>query len=209
MDVDIAPQPTRGSQTKQKILQVSLELFSQKSFKSTTVRDIASAMGVKPSALYNHFKNKNEILETLIQELSSSAIATLFSENTMDTGKTLLFTIALTFKQIGSDGQNEALYRLLMQEMFRNERIREIYHDEFYQENVIKLSELFFVMMQEKRILSFDPILLANSFLSPLFFYQMQLTLLKLDHKSTSEVSAMFSKHVEFFWDTIQIKETL
>ena len=209
MDVDIAPQPTRGSQTKQKILQVSLELFSQKSFKSTTVRDIASAMGVKPSALYNHFKNKNEILETLIQELSSSAIATLFSENTMDTGKTLLFTIALTFKQIGSDGQNEALYRLLMQEMFRNERIREIYHDEFYQENVIKLSELFFVMMQEKRILSFDPILLANSFLSPLFFYQMQLTLLKLDHKSTSEVSAMFNKHVEFFWDTIQIKETL
>jgi AcrR family transcriptional regulator len=166
-------------------------------------------MGVKPSALYNHFKSKNEILETLIQELSSSAIATLFADSSMDTGKTLLFNIALTFKRISSDGQNEALYRLLMQEMFRNERIREIYHDEFYQENVIKLSELFFVMMQEKRILSFAPILLANNFLSPLFFYQMQLTLLKLDHKSTSEVSTMFSKHVEFFWDTIQIKEIL
>ncbi len=90
-----------------------------------------------------------------------------------------------------------------------NERIREIYQDEFYQENIVKLSELFFVMMQEKRIISSEPMLLANSFLSPLFFYQMQLTLLKLDHKSTSEVSSMFMKHVDFFWDTIQIKEKI
>ncbi len=207
--------PSKGSKTKDKILKTSLKLFSAKGFKATTVRDIAGAMGVKQSALYNHFKNKDEILETLISNLTSSAIVTLFDDKDAvelsGQGKALLASIATTFKLIGFDGQNEALYKLLMQEIFRNERIREIYNEHFYQENVKKLSGLFFSMMQEELIESSDPLLLANEFFAPLFFYQMQVSLLKLDKKSTSSVVSLFEKHVDYFWDNIKIekKETL
>jgi len=207
--------PTKGSKTKEKILKVSLKLFSAKGYKATTVRDIAGAMGVKQSALYNHFKNKDEILETLISNLTSSAIVTLFddkdTQELQKQGKALLASIATTFKLIGFDGQNEALYKLLMQEIFRNERIREIYNEHFYQENVKKLSGIFFGMMQSEQIASSDPLLLANEFFSPLFFYQMQVTLLKLDKKSTSSVVSLFEKHVDYFWDNIKLdkQETL
>ena len=203
--------PTKGSKTKEKILKVSLKLFSTKGYKATTVRDIAGAMGVKQSALYNHFKNKDEILETLISNLTSSAIVTLFdnkdAQELQKQGKALLSSIATTFKLIGFDGQNEALYRLLMQEIFRNERIREIYNEHFYQENVKKLSGIFFGMMQSEQIASSDPLLLANEFFSPLFFYQMQVTLLKLDKKSTSSVVSLFDKHVDYFWDNIKLEK--
>jgi hypothetical protein len=112
---------------------------------------------------------------------------------------------------LGFDGQNEALYRLLMQEMFRNERVRVIYNEHYYQENVKKLSGILFNMMQEEKIKSSDPLLLAHEFFSPLFFYQMQVILLKLDKKSTSSVVSMFEKHVNMFWDNIKIEyqETL
>jgi len=203
--------PSKGSKTKEKILKTSLKLFSAKGYKATTVRDIAGAMGVKQSALYNHFKNKDEILETLISNLTSSAIVTLFddkdTQQLQKQGKGLLSGIATTFKLLGFDGQNEALYRLLMQEIFRNERIREIYNEHFYQENVKKLSGIFFGMMQAEQIKSFDPLLLANEFFSPLFFYQMQVTLLKLDKKSTSSVVSMFEKHVDMFWDNIKMEK--
>ena len=203
--------PTKGSKTKEKILKVSLKLFSTKGYKATTVRDIAGAMGVKQSALYNHFKNKDEILETLISNLTSSAIVTLFddkdAQELQKQGKALLASIATTFKLIGFDGQNEALYKLLMQEIFRNERIREIYNEHFYQENVKKLSGIFFGMMQSEQIESSDPLLLANEFFSPLFFYQMQVTLLKLDKKSTSSVVSLFDKHVDYFWDNIKLEK--
>jgi len=169
-------------------------------------------MGVKQGALYNHFKNKDEILETLISNLTSSAIVTLFDnrdvQESKNQGKALLASIGTTFKLLGFDGQNEALYKLLMQEIFRNERIREIYNEYFYQENVKKLSGLFFGMMQEELIKSSDPLLLANEFFSPLFFYQMQVTLLKLDKKSTSSVVSMFEKHVDYFWDNIKLERT-
>ena len=59
---------SKGSKTKEKILKHALKLFSSKGFKATTVRDIAGSIGIKQSALYNHFKNKNQILETLIHE---------------------------------------------------------------------------------------------------------------------------------------------
>ena len=210
-DESVTSLPSKGSKTKEKILKVSLKLFATKGYKATTVRDIAGAMGVKQSALYNHFKNKDEILETLVSNLTSSAIVTLFddkdAQELQNQGKALLASIATTFKLLSFDGQNEALYKLLMQEIFRNDRIREIYNEYFYQENVKKLSGLFFGMMQEERIKSSDPLLLANEFFSPLFFYQMQVTLLKLDGKSTSSVVSMFEKHVDFFWDNIKLEK--
>ncbi len=210
-DESVTSLPTKGSKTKEKILKTALKLFSSKGYKATTVRDIAGAMGVKQSALYNHFKNKDEILETLISNLTSSAIVTLFddkeAQNAHKQGKSLLMSIATTFKLLSFDSQNEALFKLLMQEMFRNERIREIYNEYFYQENVKKLSTYFFMMMQEEQIRSSDPLLLANEFFSPLFFYQMQVSLLKLDKKSTSSVVSLFEKHVELFWDNIKIEK--
>ena len=148
--------------------------FSSKGFKATTVRDIAGSIGIKQSALYNHFKNKDAILETLIRDLTSSAIVTLFDDKDASElhkeGKSLLMGIATTFKLLSFDRQNEALFKLLMQEIFRNERIREIYNEHFYQENAKKLSGIFFGMMQEETIKSSDPLLLANEFFSPLFF---------------------------------------
>ena len=202
---------SKGSKTKDKILKHALKLFSSKGYKATTVRDISGSIGIKQSALYNHFKNKDEILETLISNLTSSAIVTLFegkeAQGLHKQGKALLMSIGTTFKLIGFDKENEALLKLLMQEIYRNESIREIYNDHFYQQNVKKLSGLFFGMMQDEMIKSSDPLLLANEFFAPLFFYQMQVTLLKLDKKSTSSVVSMFEKHVDYFWDNIKIEK--
>jgi hypothetical protein len=35
----------------------------------------------------------------------------------------------------------------------------------------------------------------------------MQVSLLKLDKKSTSSVVSLFEKHVEFFWENIKVEK--
>lgn len=200
---------TIKANTKQRILDNALDLFSNNGFKETSVRDIARSVGLQQGALYNHFKNKDDILETLVNELMSSAIVRIFEDKDptelSEKGKVLLANIAMTFKLLSFDSKNEALFKLMMQEMYKNIRIRELYYEYFYQLNVKKLSSALFLMMQNEQILSSDPLLLANEFLSPLFFYQNQVVLLKIDNKSTSSAVTLFEKHVDFFWGRIKV----
>jgi AcrR family transcriptional regulator len=200
--------PKRGN-TKERILEQSLALFATKGFRETTVRDIAAAVGLRQGALYNHFANKDAILTTLVGELMNSAIVTIFEEKEpaeiYKRGKKLLMSIATTFKLLSFDSQNEALFRLMMQELYKNSDIRDLYSEYFYQQNIKKLSSSLFLMMQDEMIRSSDPLLLANEFLAPLFFYQMQVSLLKLDGRSTSVAVTLFEKHVDAFWKNIRI----
>ena len=51
--------------TKEKILIVSIRLFSQNGYNEVSVRDISEAVGIKASSIYNHFKSKRAILEAI------------------------------------------------------------------------------------------------------------------------------------------------
>jgi len=199
------------NKSKREILDKSLVLFGANGYDGTSVRDIARAVGLQQGALYNHFKNKDHILETLIDDLMSSAIVGIFADSDPSTlakkGKGLLQSISTTFKLISFDKKNEALLRLMMQEIYRNEKVRDLYLEHFYQQNIKKLSSAFFAMMQDDIIISGDPLFLANEFLAPLFFYQSQVAMLKIDKKSTSSAVTLFEKHTDMFWDSIRIQK--
>lgn len=194
---------------KEFILEVSLRLFSEKGFQPTSVRDIAKEVGITQSGLYNHFKGKDAILEALIEDLMTSAVVKIFDNKSVDelanSGKKVLRSIATTFKLISFDRKNEALFKLLMQELYKNPSIRDIYNEHFYQANVKKLSSIFFIMMQNETIEHADPLFLAHEFFSPLFFYQMQVNLLKIDNKSNSSMVTLFEKHVDSFWENHKV----
>ena len=201
--------------TKELILDISLRLFSEKGYNPTSVRDIAKEVGITQSGLYNHFKGKDAILEALIVTLMDSAVVSIFDNKSKEdlaaSGKTILRSIATTFKLISFDKKNEALFKLLMQELFKNSAIRDIYNEHFYQANVKKLSTVFFIMMQNETMKHNDPLFLAHEFFAPLFFYQMQVNLLKIDKKSNSSMTTLFEKHVDNFWENnkLEKEETL
>ncbi|MGE7692214.1 TetR/AcrR family transcriptional regulator [Lysinibacillus sp. NPDC097214] len=55
---------------KDKILEVSLELFTKKGFTATTTKEIALKSGVAEGLIFYYFKDKNELLNYLIREFS-------------------------------------------------------------------------------------------------------------------------------------------
>ena len=58
----------RGN-TKQEILEASLELFSVQGFEATSISQIAGAVGIRKASLYSHFENKQTILDTIVKEV--------------------------------------------------------------------------------------------------------------------------------------------
>jgi AcrR family transcriptional regulator len=69
-DTDLeAPASTRGSRgaqtqssTRERILDIALELFVQQGYDKTSLRDIAERLGTTKAALYYHFERKQDIL---------------------------------------------------------------------------------------------------------------------------------------------------
>ena len=53
--------------TKQKILEKALELFSTYGYDSVSVGEIAKAVGIKAPSLYNHFPSKQAIFDAIVE----------------------------------------------------------------------------------------------------------------------------------------------
>ena len=68
-----AQRTTPAVTRRQELLRIAAELFADKGFKNTTVRDIADAAGILSGSLYHHFDSKesmvDEILSTFQEEL--------------------------------------------------------------------------------------------------------------------------------------------
>ena len=55
--------------TKERILEVSLELFAQSGYLGTSMSDIAHQLGITKSALYKHYTGKQEILNSIVEKM--------------------------------------------------------------------------------------------------------------------------------------------
>lgn len=55
---------------KDEIIKTAAKLFKEKGFSAVTMRDLATAMGIKAASLYNHISSKQEILKAIIISLA-------------------------------------------------------------------------------------------------------------------------------------------
>ncbi len=54
--------------TREIIMQEALALFAVKGYSAVSMRDIASAVGIRASSIYHHFSGKQELFDALIQK---------------------------------------------------------------------------------------------------------------------------------------------
>ena len=55
--------------TRERILETALELFSQCGYLGTSMSDIAKELGITKGALYKHYASKQEILDSIITRM--------------------------------------------------------------------------------------------------------------------------------------------
>ena len=56
------------------IINTASQLFKEKGYSAVTMRDLATAMGIKAASLYNHISSKQEILDAIIISLAEKFI---------------------------------------------------------------------------------------------------------------------------------------
>ena len=82
---------TIDDNTKQRILDAAYELFVEKGYRGSSMRDIAENAGIKAGSIYNHFKTKENIFEAVfVEKHPLFRILTILDEVEGETAEELL-----------------------------------------------------------------------------------------------------------------------
>lgn len=191
--------------TKQKIFDVAVDLFSQKGFSGVSIREITRSVGIKESSLYNHFQNKDDILTSILDFYQAEIEKTTLSKEYLE--EKISSIPAQTFWQKGLTNFQQAtqtpiiqkISKIVLLEMFRNEKARDIALNEFFTRQQ-KIAETIFALMQKKKLIksNLDPRLLAVEYTYGLLAMQFEYNILKNWNQSTDKVREKMLNHIGF-----------
>ncbi|MGB9936645.1 MAG: TetR/AcrR family transcriptional regulator [Methanobacterium sp.] len=205
---------TTKKSTKDKIFDVSIELFSQKGFDAVSVREIAREVGIRESSIYNHYKNKEAILDAIIDffksELASSSPPEEEMEKLMETPEVFFEVGARAFIERMSAPKIEKIWRIISIELYHNEKIREFFKKELLEVPLISWEEIFTKMMEKGAIKPVDPKVMAHEYFYFAIFLYFEHFVLNYDESNETFMELVWdrmSNHAEFILDAIKIEE--
>lgn len=191
--------------TREEILNKALDLFAEKGYHGTSMREIARAVGIKGSSIYNHFSGKEDIFSELFNYL---APLNLKDENFQAKFKAAEIEPLVTLNYFGEivieemqDQKKVKLLKMMLKE--NNNPVVKRRLQQRMGKNIESITALFARLQQQGKIKKeLDPEFIANEFGGALIFYRLRYLLFELD--SIEELRAATKKHISFFWENIR-----
>ncbi len=185
--------------TKERIMQTALDMFSRRGYDAVSVSDIAGALGITKGALYRHYKNKRDIFDHIIAHMEAEDLRRArefeMPENRLADDETGYDTV--TIRQLGEftgaqfvywtqDEFAAAFRRILLLERYNDEEIDRLYHMYLGSGPLEYVRDIFQSVFPDC-----DAELLAVRYYSPMYF---------LMELSDSEAALkLLERHIEDF----------
>ncbi|MDO4478679.1 MAG: TetR/AcrR family transcriptional regulator [Lachnospiraceae bacterium] len=189
--------------TKYEILEAALRIFARDGYDRTNIKDIADEVGLVKSGIYKHYENKEalwhatlDMMETYYEAHMKAHKTSLRIPETTDE----LYQMTMGMVNFTLHDKNVILTRrILTQEQFRNDRIRELANNHFVYDIADMYTRVFAAMMEKGIIKACDPQTLATSYTAPI-----SVLIRMCDRMPDKEPEAMekIEKFVRLFIDT-------
>lgn len=193
--------------TKDKILIEALSLFSVSGFSGVSVRDIAKAVGIRESAIYKHYKNKQQLFDTIV-EVSAGRIDSLqeelISKFNHNVNTKEVFPISIIqeiycniFLFYLTDDVLSKFRRMMTIEHLKDNELNRKFKDMFIEKTLSYQSEVFRNLINEGKVNGTNPDIMAIHFYSPIFmlFFRYDSEDDKID-----DALNLIKKHIQEFF---------
>ena len=161
-----------ANDTKDRILDAALSLFSQKGYEGTNIREISASLGLVKSGVYKHFESKEAIWNALLDKMIAYYAQRFGSaENLPPAPDTTQEFIAMTMRMAEFTIHDEHIIKtrkLLTLEQFRDERARALATKHFLTGLTDMFTHVFAAMMDKGLIRRDDPEMLAFAYTAPI-----------------------------------------
>ena len=166
--------------TKQRILDKALELFSTQGYDSVSVGEIAKAVGIKAPSLYNHFPSKQAIFDAILESTAAQYEADTdrinihvqnaaqdipaFTEITADA----LFEKLRQIFEYSLHNETISRFRRMMTiEQFRSPELAALYSKRYVERVLDYHAGIFRALIAAGEIIAEDPDTLAMMYVAP------------------------------------------
>lgn len=198
--------------TKRKILEKALELFSNDGYDSVSMGEIANAVGIKAPSLYNHYSGKQAIFDAIVEETAAQyeeytdkidvhiqnsnrdlEVFTKITEDGLIEKVHQIFNYSLHNESIGR------FRRMMTIEQFRSPELAELYTRRYVDRLLAYHAGIFRNLITAGVIHDGDPDTLALMYVSPI------ITLIGICDRQPEKESKCIEKldnHVRLFYRT-------
>lgn len=204
--------------TKEKIAWEALSLFSAKGYSAVSIRDIARAVGIKESSIYNHYKGKQAVFDALVETYDAKADAFFgqfaspahlegnIIENMtyIQSIDSLVEMVLASVEQYLCDDYFFKFFRMLSIERFNNEKVQAVYKKMFIDGALDYQTRLFGWMIDNGYFIPTDPKMTALQFYSPIYllFNQFEPGVTDMD-----DVKNTLERHIRQFAALYDVRE--
>ena len=186
--------------TKERILATALEMFSQNGYAGTNIRELTASLGLVKSSMYRHFESKEEIWNTLLDEMIAYYDDRFGSpEHLPPVPETLDELAAMTMRMVDFTIHDEKIImtrKLLTIEQFRDDRARELATKHFLTGLREMFTRIFAEMMDRELLRRDDPAMLAFAYTAPI---SALIHLCDREPEKTDEAMAQIEAFVRHF----------
>ena len=157
--------------TREKILEVSLDMFAKQGYTAVSIRDICKQVGIKESSVYYHFKNKQSIFDEIINEFTEIANGMIIQlENGLTNVEGSFSDNVFIEKYLMNDFCNKVM-RVMLIEQLGNDDVCKLYQEWLLDKPLQIQSKIVQTLMNFGIIPNGDSQYLAIKYYSPIYFY--------------------------------------
>ena len=193
--------------TKQRLMEAAIELFSTKGFAGTGVDEIAQHIGLKGPNLYKYFKGKNDLLDEIFkragEEYGQGMSFNVKAMENIHTGKELK---SFTLKRVEFTLNNDMaknMRRIYTIEQYRNEMFAEMATEHQLDDLTKPHEQIFKRLIREEVMAKGDAKIYALEFVAPI---TLMIQLCDRDPGQKEYAVKMIKKHIDVFIDKYFIK---
>ncbi|MDD6274659.1 MAG: TetR/AcrR family transcriptional regulator [Clostridiaceae bacterium] len=184
--------------------------FSVQGFESTSISQIASAVGIRKASLYSHFESKQALLDALVQEVlkqyeEHSLFARTDWEKNADslpqTSDAAVQMIQGQIRYIFHDPAISRARKMLVIEQFQNAELAMLQTRQNYSDVLGYFTGLMKQLSRQGVLAEDDPEIIAAQFCLPISVW---IDLCDREPERETEVMALVSKHIRQFFRLYQ-----
>ena len=158
--------------TKERILTAALEMFSQKGYEGTNIRELSASLGLVKSGIYKHFESKEAIWNALLDRMIAYYGERFGSpEHLPPVPDSPEDFVSMTMRMVNLTIHDEQIVKtrkVLTLEQYRDGRARDLATKHFLTGLTEMFTHIFSGMMEKGLIRRDDPEMLAFAYSTPI-----------------------------------------